>query len=319
MSMGTYSGLSSTELDSHANMAVAGIDCTIIAKSGNYADVTPFSMDLPVMKLVKIVDAMIAYDAPLSLTTYLLAMRNALHIPSMDHNLIPPFLMHEAGLLLDETPKFQLDTPTIDNHAIVDIESGMRIHLKLNGIFSYFTTRNLIPEETENWDAYPIVFLTPDGDSWNPDSNHFADQEAAMLDSNGLITTHDHNRPQKCLFTEADLGEFYGLPATWDQYDTQVNATISADDPFCGVTLTNDEVTSFNHDGICAQLSSLHVAHDPVIFADLISERTHASHAAMVMGSTTIDNSGCSIFVESTSSEFESAYSTLAAVTAGRA
>jgi hypothetical protein len=57
--MGAYSGLSATELDSYANMAVARIDCTIISKSGTYADVTPFSTDLPVMKLVEIVDAML--------------------------------------------------------------------------------------------------------------------------------------------------------------------------------------------------------------------------------------------------------------------
>ncbi len=73
-----------------------------------------------------------------------------------------------------------------------------------------------------------------------------------------------------------------------------------------------------NHDGICVQLSSLHVAHDPVLFASSITECTHASHAAMVMGSTSIDDSGCELFLESASSQFESAFSTLATVTVGR-
>jgi hypothetical protein len=138
--MGAHSGLSATELNSHANMAVAGADCTIITKSKNYADVTPFLEDLPVMKVVEILDAMTAYDDPISHTTYLLVMTDGLSIPSMGHNLISLFLISEAGLALDETPKYQLDTPTIDNHAIVDDVTGMRIHLKLNGIFSYFTT-----------------------------------------------------------------------------------------------------------------------------------------------------------------------------------
>ncbi len=70
--MGAYSGLLATELHSHANMAVAGTDCTIIAKSGNYADVTPFLEDLPAMKIVEIVDTMMAYDDLISHTTYLL-------------------------------------------------------------------------------------------------------------------------------------------------------------------------------------------------------------------------------------------------------
>ncbi len=73
-----------------------------------------------------------------------------------------------------------------------------------------------------------------------------------------------------------------------------------------------------NHNGIRAQLSSLHVAHNPVLFASSSTECTHASHTAMVMGSTTIDDSGCELFLKSASSQFESAFSTLSAVTAGR-
>ena len=42
-----YGNLYVPELDSHANMAVAGKGCTIIAKSGQYANVTPFSAEIP--------------------------------------------------------------------------------------------------------------------------------------------------------------------------------------------------------------------------------------------------------------------------------
>ncbi len=93
---------------------------------------------------------------------------------------------------------------------------------------------------------------------------------------------------------------------------------LSANDPFCGTVLTDNEAASLNHDGIHAQLSSLHVAHNPILFVSSITERTHASHAAMVMGSKTIDDSGCELFLESALSQFESAFSTLAAVTAGQ-
>ena len=135
-SVGSYGSMSVTELDSHANMAVAGRDCTIIAKSGHYANVTPFSSDLPTMEQVEIGDVAIAYDDPFNLQTYLPAMRNALLILSMDHNLLPPFLIREVSLFLDETPKFQSTDASKDNHANVDNESGLRIHLQLNGKFS---------------------------------------------------------------------------------------------------------------------------------------------------------------------------------------
>ena len=92
------------------------------------------------MEKVEIGDVAIAYDDPISLVTYLLVMRNALLIPSMSHNLLPPFLIREASLFLDETPKFQSSDFSKDNHTIYDQETGMRIHLQLNGTFSYFPT-----------------------------------------------------------------------------------------------------------------------------------------------------------------------------------
>ena len=124
----------------------------------------------------------------------------SLLIHSRDHNLIPPFLIREAGLLLDETPKHQLEHPTIDNHAIVDPVTGMRIHLSLNEIVSYFRTRRLTSEEIDNWDNYPIVFITPDGDAWGPNAEHYAEQEAAMLNSEGMIIEREE-RPPKHIFT----------------------------------------------------------------------------------------------------------------------
>jgi hypothetical protein len=65
--MGSYGTKGATELDSHANMAVAGSNCRIIATSGCYANVTPFSTNLPKMEMVEIRDAVVAYNDPISL------------------------------------------------------------------------------------------------------------------------------------------------------------------------------------------------------------------------------------------------------------
>ena len=56
LSVGLYGCMLVTELDSHANMAVAGSNCTIIQRSGHYANVTPFSSELPTMEKVEIGD-----------------------------------------------------------------------------------------------------------------------------------------------------------------------------------------------------------------------------------------------------------------------
>jgi hypothetical protein len=88
--------------------------------------------------------------------------------------------------------------------------------------------------------------------------------------------------------------------------------------PLKGSTLTEDESVKMNHDSICAQLSSLHIAHEPILFAQAITERAHIFHAAMAMGSATVDDSECDLFLEAASAKLESAFSTIAAVTAGR-
>ena len=111
---------------------------------------------------VPIVDAVLAYDCPFTGLTYLLVVRNALCVPSMDHNLIPPFIMREAGLVVNETPKIHCDNPTVEDHSIFDEESGLRIPLSLNGIFSAFKTRALTDQEIEEVELYPTIFLTPD-------------------------------------------------------------------------------------------------------------------------------------------------------------
>ena len=54
------------ELDSHANMVVIGAQGTIIQKKGKYADINWFSSDVGIMSRVPIVDAVLAYDCPIS-------------------------------------------------------------------------------------------------------------------------------------------------------------------------------------------------------------------------------------------------------------
>ena len=45
---------------------------------------------------VPIVDAAIAYDDKYSGKTFILVMKNVLHVATMDRNLIPPFILRES-------------------------------------------------------------------------------------------------------------------------------------------------------------------------------------------------------------------------------
>ena len=98
-------------MDSHVNMVVIGAQGTIIKKTGKYADVNGFSSDVGTMSRVPIVDAVLAYNCPISGKMTLLVARNALFVQSMNHNLILPFIVREAGLKVEEQVKINVEEP----------------------------------------------------------------------------------------------------------------------------------------------------------------------------------------------------------------
>ena len=131
-------------------MVVVGQQATVFGSSGRSADVRPFSSDCSKLVLVPIVDAAMAYDYPFTMRTFILTVRNALHVKSMPHNLIPPFIMREAGLRVNDVPGIHCIPEKLSNetHCIVAKEGvELKIPLKLHSIFSYFPTRKLTPEE----------------------------------------------------------------------------------------------------------------------------------------------------------------------------
>ena len=91
--------LSRTDICSHASMVVVGKHASIINDTSRRAKVSPFTTYYDSLSKVPIVDAAIRYDFPHSGETYLLIVMNALSVPAMDHNLMPPGVIREAGLM----------------------------------------------------------------------------------------------------------------------------------------------------------------------------------------------------------------------------
>ena len=99
-------------------MPVVGSCAYILAHSGKTADVSAYNPDYK-SKQIPIVDAVLQYNSPHDRKTYILVIRNALHVPSMDNHLIPPFMMREAVIKVNGTPKMQLDDPVASDHSIM--------------------------------------------------------------------------------------------------------------------------------------------------------------------------------------------------------
>ena len=139
------------------------------------------------MKRFPIKDMVIAYDCPYHKKTFLLIMKNALHVPSINHNFIPSSILDEAGLEVDTNPKIHSKNLSVDGHSIFDTATELRIPLKLRGVFSYFNSRSLNSEEIHDCKSYDTIYFTPDCSNWNPANTSWAEQEDSILEFDGNI------------------------------------------------------------------------------------------------------------------------------------
>ena len=192
------------ELDSHENMMVFGIGCYIFDSiDQKTCNVQPFDPSIGVAKNVLIVDAALAYDCPYTYKTYILLARNVLIVKGLENHLIPPFIMREAGLVVNEVAKIHMNDPSSSDHSIIVKDYDLKIPLQLNGVFSYFKTRKPAETEIEFSDKF---YITPDSYEWNPYSEHFSNNEESLTDDNGDVIVRSYR--EKELFQNTDF-EYY--------------------------------------------------------------------------------------------------------------
>ena len=143
-------------------MRVLGIQCYILSKLGKSVDVGAFTESAGGLNQAPIGDAMLAYYCKILNQVYPLVLRNVLYIESMEDNLIPPFILREVGLIVNERAKihYKPGTATEEDHIIQEKETGLFITMSLRSIFSYFPSRK--PDE-ENIEDGVVVVMTPEG------------------------------------------------------------------------------------------------------------------------------------------------------------
>lgn len=252
-----------TELDSHANMVVLGRHCFIFEWSGKFCSVNPFTETLGSIKNVPIVDAAILYECPYTQESFVLLCRNALYLPNMHDNLIPPFILRESGALVNDTPKIHCADPTSDDHCISFSDSTLRIPLRLNGTFSYFHTRKPTEEDLQTCDK---IFITPDRQHWNPYCTSYEKNERSMINYEGEITTP--NRREHHL-VDHDREEAHIAAVSSVTYEEQID-------------------DNMNH-AFSAEASSCELAY-------ALCQRAEISKMMATIGSTQADDSLCGLF-----------------------
>jgi hypothetical protein len=121
-------------------MPVVGCNAYVISKTGRTTEVSAYSPECE-PKRIELVDAAVQYDCPYNGKTYILVIRNALHVPAMQTNLILPFMMREAGIQGNDIPKIQVED------------------LALWGVISYFSTTK--PTAQTLKECEEVYMITP--------------------------------------------------------------------------------------------------------------------------------------------------------------
>ena len=218
-----------TELDSHANMVVVGKHATIIAPTGRHAEVQAFSNKCNTLQKVPIVDAAIAYDDKYTGKTFILIMKNVLYVETMERNLIPPFILREAGLIVNDVPRIHCGEELNDeSHCIIDRSTGMKIRMFLRGIFSGFDSRELSQAEIDNCDDYELVMLTPDASQWDPYDEVYADNEQRYLAWDGSVQEPLEHPKRRRLITEEDKqAEMFTFQVSGEQWEQALDEAVA--------------------------------------------------------------------------------------------
>ena len=142
------------------------------------------------------VNAVVQYDSPLDGKEYMLVIQNVLCIPSMSNNLIPPFIMRENGIVVNECAKIHCEDLTREDHAIIFKGYDFHIPLQLHGIFSYFVTRKPDVELLEGVHEplnYATEFYTLTPTRWNPHTDVYTLNEENIVDWEGNIKDRSHH------------------------------------------------------------------------------------------------------------------------------
>ena len=113
--------------------------------------------------------------------------------------------------------------------------TNLRIHMKLDGIFSYFPTRKLTMNELENCEYIKTVYLIPDAAQWDTCNEEYADTEDRFLDFRGDLV---HRQPK--LRKILDDSYIFELQVSEEQYETAIISMVGTNNT-C-VFKSNDDV-----------------------------------------------------------------------------
>ena len=78
----------------------------------------------------------------------------------MTHSLIPPFILREAGIEVNNTAKIHVPNLTVEDQLVFFPKTKLQIPLSLHDLFSYFPNRN--PSITDLLEGEKLIIMPED-------------------------------------------------------------------------------------------------------------------------------------------------------------
>jgi hypothetical protein len=199
-----------TELDSHADESVVGMEVITFQDFERPVNVSGFEPKGPVAMSLKTVSAGMAYNVPGIGRVVILIVHQAINLPHFPHNLLNPTQMRLNDVVVNKTPKFQCANPINLYHTITvkgeNMNDELIIPLDLRGAVSCFTTRKPTQEEFDTCDRYELTYESP---VYDPSGSSYAEQEAVMMDSRGQLKVAEDKHPLRSQICPVHMAETF--------------------------------------------------------------------------------------------------------------
>ena len=90
----------------------------------------------------------------------------------MTHNLIPPFILREANIVVNDVPKIRSPDPDDTTHYIWFPDTNFLYYFIFVRIFSYILTHKPTIEELVS--SEDVMVMTPQSQNWDPNYDVYA-------------------------------------------------------------------------------------------------------------------------------------------------
>ena len=127
-------------------MVVLDSNSFVFGSTGRTWNVQSSSSDIGMAKNAPTVDRHLACDYPFPGEVCVLDLTNALYVPSMDHNWIPPFIMRASSVITNDFLKIHYKEPSVDVHGI-SFDQLICRHLSNSMACSHTFTRECLLKE----------------------------------------------------------------------------------------------------------------------------------------------------------------------------